>query len=209
MWGASWGPLMQRRMWCHLGSSRSDPSCPFLLCVPTCSTHALLPSVFLGAPPGCCIHPIAWGSLHHRSAPGARWGPGASAGQAEPQGCEAAASADLLLLSVWVASPHRPPHAWCWVPGALDFDTSKFTVIFTLFVFNVLFKKFFLALDQRYLLTCLVLPVGFARCGLHAPTPRAALYPGRAVRVLSRAITSQASVLGNIPVSLCIYDHLS
>ena len=41
------------------------------------------------------------------------------------------------------------------------------------------------------------------------PTPRAALYPGRAVRVLSRAITSQASVLGNIPVSLCIYDHLS
>lgn len=28
------------------------------------------------------------------------------------------------------------------VPGALDFDASKFTVIFTLFVFNVLFKKF-------------------------------------------------------------------
>lgn len=115
LWGALWGPLMQRRMWCHLSNSRLGPARPFLLCVPMCSTHALLPSVFLGAPPGCCIHPTAWGSLHPCSASGAHWGPGASAGQAEPQGCEAAASADLLLqicscsVCGWLHPTDPPP----------------------------------------------------------------------------------------------------
>lgn len=83
LWGASWGPLVQWRMCCHRGSSRPGPSHPFLLCVPMCSTRALPPSVFLGAPPERCTHPAAWGSLHPHSAPGARGGPRAE--QAEPR----------------------------------------------------------------------------------------------------------------------------
>lgn len=42
------------------------------------------------------------------------WGPLGAWGKVlgrQSLGCEVAASADLLLLSVQAASPHRPPHA--------------------------------------------------------------------------------------------------
>lgn len=84
------------------------------------------------------------------------------------------------------------------VPGALDFDASKFTVIFTLFLMFCL-ESSFLALVQRYLLTCLVLTVACIRPHHVLPCALATL------SMCSRAITSQ----GNISVSLCIYDHLS
>lgn len=145
--GCFGGPLMQRRMWCHLGSSRSGPSRPFLLCVPMCRSMHCCPGVFWGAPR--MLHsPHGRGSLHPGSAPGAVGGLGQSAGQAEASGVR------WLLLQTCSCSVCRRPHPQTpsrllMVPGAHDFDASKFTVIFTLFDFNVLFRKFFPGLGQR------------------------------------------------------------
>lgn len=93
---------------------RPFPPLPPVL--PMCRMHALLPACSW-VPPRMLHSPRSRGSLHPGSAPGALGAWGKVLGR-QSLGCEVAASADLLLLSVQAAPPTDPltPADGPWSP---------------------------------------------------------------------------------------------